>query len=60
MSTPITSYLVTPAGSTSTVTVTAQSFTTEGGILVFTSSTNQTVAAFAPNEWTQVMPVVGP
>ncbi len=58
MSTPITSYNVT-ASSTAQIAVAAQSFTTNDGILVFYSASNQTVAAFAPGQWWQVEPVVG-
>lgn len=58
MSAPIISYTVDTIESTSPVTVSAQYFTTEGGILVFFSERNQTVAAFAPGSWTSVQPVV--
>lgn len=60
MSTPVSSYAITLTGSGAPVTVAAQSFTTEGGILVFFSASSQAVAAFAPGQWTQVEPVVAP
>lgn len=60
MSTPITSYSVTTPSATAAVVVPAQSFTTLDGILVFLSASNQTVAAFAPSAWSQVLPVVTP
>jgi hypothetical protein len=61
MSTPITQYTVTTfSSSLSPVAVNAQTFTTDGGILVFLSASSQPVAAFAPGQWVQVEPVVTP
>ena len=60
MSSPISSYNVTVASAAAPVTVNAQAFTTNDGILVFYSASSQTVAAFAPGQWETVQPVVTP
>ena len=60
MSTPISQYVVTTFTSSIPVLVNAQTFTTEGGVLVFRSESSQPVAAFAAGQWMQVEPLVTP
>lgn len=60
MSTPVSSYSVTP-NTGAAVTIAAQSFSvTSIGALVLCSDTSQTVAAFAAGAWVSVTPVVTP